>query len=81
MVAFVYRSSNRKQRQDLWRKLRTSNLTGHLSWAIIGDFNYILASNEKLEGLFPRKRCPHFREFVESTNLHNIRFRGYLAQG
>lgn len=42
----------------------------------IGDFNVILSANEKTGELSPGKRCSHFGEFVDSTNLVNFCFRG-----
>lgn len=76
MIAFVYGSPNRKKRQDLWRSLRASTLVGQTSWVSIGDFNAILASNEKLGGSSPSKRFSHFGDFVESSDLHDLGFTG-----
>lgn len=76
MVSFVYGSLNRKKRQDLWRNLRLSYCRDQTLWVIIGDFNVILASNEKFWGLSPGKRCPQFRDFVEDIDLLDLGFRG-----
>ncbi|KAA3479433.1 Retrovirus-related Pol polyprotein LINE-1 [Gossypium australe] len=43
---------------------------------VIGDFNVILSSNEKIGGLLAGKRCPHFGNFVDLANLHDLGFRG-----
>lgn len=45
---------------------------------IIGDFNAILSSNEKVKGLSPSKRCSHFGDFVNNTELDDLGFRGSL---
>lgn len=41
----------------------------------IRDFNAILSANEKTSRLSPGKRCPHFGEFVDSTDLFDLSFR------
>lgn len=76
MIAFVYDSPNRKKCQDMWSSLRTSRLVGQTPWVIIGDVNAILASNEKVRGTSLGKRCPHFGDFIDSTDLHHLGFRG-----
>lgn len=48
----------------------------HTPWVIIGDFIVILFSNEKIGGLSHGKRCPYFGEFVETTDLYDLGFRG-----
>lgn len=45
-------------------------------WMVIGDFNAILSSDEKNGGLSIGKRCPYFCDFVDSSNLHDLDFRG-----
>ncbi|KAL1119222.1 hypothetical protein V6Z11_D01G089000 [Gossypium hirsutum] len=42
----------------------------------IRDFNVILSSNEKIDDLSSGKRCPHFGEFVDFLDLHDLGFRG-----
>ncbi|KAA3481278.1 hypothetical protein EPI10_021653 [Gossypium australe] len=42
----------------------------------IGDFNVILSFTEKSGGFSTGRRCPHFGDFVYSTELHNLGFRG-----
>ncbi|KAK5785130.1 hypothetical protein PVK06_039682 [Gossypium arboreum] len=62
-------------RQLLWNDLKNKNLVGQIPWMVIGDFNVILASIEKTGGLTKGRRCPHFGDFVDFVELHDLRFR------
>ncbi|XP_040934435.1 uncharacterized protein [Gossypium hirsutum] len=75
-MAYVYGSPNRQKRQLLWNKLRNSIPLGQSPWIAIGDFNAILSSSEKYEGLSRGRRCPYFGNFVASAELHDLGFRG-----
>ncbi|MBA0752034.1 hypothetical protein Gogos_000914 [Gossypium gossypioides] len=68
--------SNRQVRQFLWNDLRSRNLLGQIPWIAIGYFNTILSSSEKSWGLYRGRRCPYFSDFVDSTELHDLGFRG-----
>lgn len=48
---------------------------------IIGDFNAILSSNEKVKGLSPSKRCSHFGDFVNNTELETWALGVLLLHG
>ncbi|KAH1038646.1 hypothetical protein J1N35_040389 [Gossypium stocksii] len=76
LIGFVYGSSNRQKRKDLWYDLRVTIPDGQTLWMVIGDFNAILSSNEKTGGLSIGKRCPQFGNFVDLANLHNLGFKG-----
>ncbi|KAK5845345.1 hypothetical protein PVK06_001517 [Gossypium arboreum] len=71
----MYGSPNRQKRQLLWDNLRNTVFLGQFPWMAIGDFNAILASSEKTGSLTEGIRCPHFGDFVESANLHDLGFK------
>ncbi|KAK5840181.1 hypothetical protein PVK06_009066 [Gossypium arboreum] len=76
LIGFVYRSHNRQKRKDLWHELRATIPAGQTPWMVIGYFNAILSSDEKKGGLSNGKRCPHFGNFVDLSNLHDLGFKG-----
>ncbi|KAK5832639.1 hypothetical protein PVK06_016441 [Gossypium arboreum] len=47
-----------------------------IPWMAIGDFNAILAPSEKSGSLIEGRRYPHFRDFVDSGELHDLGFKG-----
>ncbi|KAK5772409.1 hypothetical protein PVK06_048697 [Gossypium arboreum] len=54
------KSPNRQRRQFLWSELRKSIPLGQSPWIAVGDFNVILSTSEKSEGLSRGKGCPYF---------------------
>ncbi|KAG8479287.1 hypothetical protein CXB51_029072 [Gossypium anomalum] len=47
-----------------------------IPWMAIRDFNAVLAPSEKSRSLTKGRHCPHFGDFVDSAELHDLRFKG-----
>ncbi|KAG8502883.1 hypothetical protein CXB51_000604 [Gossypium anomalum] len=62
--------------QNLWSELKNSIPLDQSPWTAIGDFNAILSSSKKFEGLTRGKRCLNFSDFVDSAELYDLGFTG-----
>jgi len=50
-MTFVHARNKGEQRRTLWYDLRTITLQMSQPWCFMGDFNSVLATNDRLAGL------------------------------
>ncbi|KAK8644073.1 hypothetical protein V6N13_013346 [Hibiscus sabdariffa] len=76
LVTFVYASPHSSKRKFLWSSLR--QLAPHISepWAIIGDFNATLSSNERIGCVGSSKPDSDFLSTLFDTGLHDLGYYG-----
>lgn len=76
-ITFVYASTDTRVRNDQWESLIQRQQQWGEQWIIGGDFNDILAHEEKRGG---RQRLESsfgdFRHFVGAMGMGDIKFRG-----
>ncbi|MBA0776878.1 hypothetical protein Gotri_011819 [Gossypium trilobum] len=75
-VVFIYGSPNIRKRRGLWDALKVTIPCSSFPWIVVRDFNAILTSNEKRGGRVNGKRCSFFWNFMESSDLHDLGFKG-----
>lgn len=80
-LSTIYASLDRRQRLQLWDSLKhflASHVTTFDPWLLIGDFNSILAPQDKLGGRWDTRHPGHcnFHEFMDSTNINDMGFVG-----
>ncbi|XP_058762288.1 uncharacterized protein LOC131635665 [Vicia villosa] len=49
-ITVIYAQNQLQQRQDLWRNLKRTTLTIQDLWMVIGDFNNVLSTNDRIGG-------------------------------
>ena len=74
----IYRHSKEEKKVETWRLMRHLHACRALPWVCLGDFNEILSSDEKNEGI-PRHVTPMlaFRHTLLHSGLADLSFRGY----
>ncbi|KAA3462706.1 Non-LTR retroelement reverse transcriptase [Gossypium australe] len=76
LTAIVYGNPNPIKRKSLWEALKAAIPSDNTPWMALGDFNALLSEEDKKSSSIIGKRCPHFREFLESKNLQDLGFQG-----
>ncbi|XP_042974710.1 uncharacterized protein LOC122306347 [Carya illinoinensis] len=67
------------KRSSTWNLLSMIRPSFNQAWCVMGDFNEILASNEKWGGRQrPKKQMEEFRHAVHCNNLHDLGWKGSL---
>lgn len=70
LLSSVYASQRSEERGILWRNLEVVAENCNLPWAVMGDFNELLMSEEKLGGRnFSRKRADKFAGMMGAREL------------
>ncbi|CAN1808039.1 Transposon TX1 uncharacterized 149 kDa protein [Linum perenne] len=76
-LSAVYARPNAASRALLWDELRLIASTMQLPWGIIGDFNCVLAEEDKAGGAaFSPYRAESFRQWVGDCGLVDLGFSG-----
>lgn len=76
LLTGVYASTNYVQRRDLWDYL-SSQANTNLPWCVLGDFNSITSSSEKMI-LRPSRLIPDFQNLILSSGLQDMGFTGSI---
>lgn len=73
-----YGNPERSRRRESWQLIKHLATLSSLPWALMGDFNDILSSNEK-RGRHPQPQwlINGFRDAVECSGLRELPFEGY----
>ncbi|XP_044497603.1 uncharacterized protein LOC123219672 [Mangifera indica] len=79
-VTIVYGSNNPMERKVLWRNLiNKSHMMENSPWIILGDFNSIKHSQEKVGGAtWGNYYCEELRNCMRDAELDDLRFMGHL---
>ncbi|XP_060200867.1 uncharacterized protein LOC132629156 [Lycium barbarum] len=77
LATFVYAKCNEGERLELWDNLYHLANSMDLPWMVGGDFNVILAEEEKLGGLpVTLAECEDFAFCINSCGLFDMGFKG-----
>lgn len=69
-VMFIYGKNDAKGRLELWRELQSIHLTVHGPCLILGDFNNVLSSADRVSGLpVSDPECAPFRDTICDLQL------------
>ncbi|MBA0827872.1 hypothetical protein Goarm_012615, partial [Gossypium armourianum] len=71
----AFGSPNSRKRRCLWDALKVTFSGNGYPWMAVGDFNALLSPSEKKGGRVSGKRCSYFRDFVDSTGVHDFGFK------
>ncbi|KAJ4848025.1 hypothetical protein Tsubulata_009359 [Turnera subulata] len=76
-VTFVYGAPERRNRRELWRELSDLRTGAQKEWLLLGDFNSVADSSEKL-GQCPviRQDMEAFVQFMDQNLLMDLGFKG-----
>ena len=80
-ITAIYASSNWRKRRQLWSQLtefHQIHVSDTVPWLLLGDFNSILDSSEKLGGRLDPfvANSKEFKDFVSNTQLLDLGFVG-----
>lgn len=70
VVTVVYASTDVTKRRDLWNKLINLACNIRVPWMVLGDFNSILNSQERVGGAEIRPQ--HFADFLDCVNITGL---------
>ncbi|MBA0795939.1 hypothetical protein Gohar_006759 [Gossypium harknessii] len=76
LIAFVYESLDRQKWKLLWEGLKSTIKSKRIHWLAIGDSNVILSFDKKRGEQVVGRKCSLFGEFLESSELNDLRFKG-----
>ena len=77
LLTAIYASPNFNKRKMLWEYLKNLAPSVNLPWVLLGDFNEMLAEDEKMGGLpLNRNRISAFRECINQCGLMDLGFHG-----
>lgn len=78
ILTVVYGYNEKSNRRELWRKLRYQHqIYGNLPWIIMGDFNIILDSQDKIgEKRIDRNAIREFKDWIRDMDIINLPSRG-----
>ncbi|XP_061999558.1 uncharacterized protein LOC133716939 [Rosa rugosa] len=72
-----YGNPSAAERQESWNLIRSLSDDDSLPWVVLGDFNEIVHSSEKLDGrLRPESQMRGFREALSYAELVDLGFHG-----
>ncbi|XP_062076011.1 uncharacterized protein LOC133780155 [Humulus lupulus] len=74
LVTFVYGFNMEEERRVLWTDLKAVNTTE--PWVILGDFNEILNSKERIGARVKFRKPVDFKDYVEHCHLEDVKYRG-----
>ncbi|XP_062112848.1 uncharacterized protein LOC133824003 [Humulus lupulus] len=75
-VTFVYGFNEDKKRAQLWMDLEEISMQIQGPWIVMGDFNDILFSNERVGKGSTKSPTQDFRDCVEKCNLEDLKYSG-----
>ncbi|XP_062118853.1 uncharacterized protein LOC133832541 [Humulus lupulus] len=75
-VTFVYGFNEDKKRAQLWIELEEISMKIQGPWIVMGDFNDILFSNERVGKGSTKSPTQNFRDCVEKCNLEDLKYYG-----
>lgn len=77
-ITFVYGANDRVGRIALWNELRRLALLTNQACLVLGDFNSILSSEDRLGGtLVTDAECSDFREAISDSHLQRLQYIGW----
>ena len=77
IISPIYASPRLTQRKIMWDNLSQVAQLHNLSWLLLGDFNEVLSSDDKLGGRQVNlNRALDFKACLDSSNLLDLRFSG-----
>lgn len=72
-----YGASEEFMREASWNLLRSLNVSLHIPWVVIADFNEIAFSTKNLRGIPRRDRqMSRFREALDDCSLTDMGYNG-----
>jgi hypothetical protein len=73
----IYGEAKKEERVKTWKLLRTLKNQNNKPWLVVGDFNEILHSWEKVGGApKPQQQMDRFKETLEECGLDDLGFVG-----
>ncbi|KAL6565242.1 hypothetical protein OROGR_002193 [Orobanche gracilis] len=77
-ITFIYGLNERDDRRSLWSNLRSIAGMVHEPWLILGDFNNVLNSEDRIGGTpVSESECIEFRDVLNETELQEVRYVGW----
>ncbi|XP_074274081.1 uncharacterized protein LOC141597513 [Silene latifolia] len=74
IATFVYAYNKIEDRVPLWNALLRNRVTG--PWIVLGDFNNVMFSNERLGGIVKDDEMFPFQSTVNNCDLHDMKTTG-----
>ncbi|KAL6565247.1 hypothetical protein OROGR_002198 [Orobanche gracilis] len=75
-ITFIYGLNERDDRRSLWSNLRSIAGMVHEPWLILGDFNNVLNSEDRIGGTpVSESECIEFRDVLNETELQELGVR------
>ncbi|XP_062079945.1 uncharacterized protein LOC133784673 [Humulus lupulus] len=75
-VTFVYGFNEDKKRAQLWIELEEISMQIQGPWIVMGDFNDIMFSNERVGKRCNKSPTQDFRDCVEKCKLEDLKYSG-----
>ncbi|XP_039064994.1 uncharacterized protein LOC120210300 [Hibiscus syriacus] len=76
-ITLVYTSPNTLRRRTIWDQVRALEPELNSHWVLVGDFNVICNSSERMGGSHNRTEiCSRFRDFLFNSGLLDMGFNG-----
>ena len=77
LLTAIYALPNFNERKILWNYLKDLSPSVNMPWVLLGNFNDMLAEDEKMGGLpLNKNRLNAFRDCINSCGLMNLGFHG-----
>lgn len=77
LLSFIYASPLRERRNILWENLKSLSAVNSLPWVIGGDFNDVMAADEKWGGrIASSSRINSFKACMDACGLVDLGFSG-----
>lgn len=75
-VTIIYAKNSIQERQELWRGLRDLGNTIHEAWLMLGDFNVVLSSEDRIESAVTQQEVQDFKDCVDHLQLTSLQAKG-----
>lgn len=77
IISFVYAFNTKEERKTLWTELITQSNKSGLPWLVVGDFNLVLSSEDRLGGnLVTWEEVIDFKTFLDTCGLMELAHGG-----
>lgn len=77
IAAWVYDTPYREEKEDFWGNMESDFPHANLPWFCGGDFNEIMWSFEKNEGIDPSPSIPRFlQDFMKKDEFLDLGYQG-----
>ncbi|KAJ8445635.1 hypothetical protein Cgig2_018576 [Carnegiea gigantea] len=76
-IAFVYGSSEKTERWDLWQYLKRLSSSMQEPWFVGGDFNSLMSENERIGG--DPVTCTNMEDFITCGDNYHLQEANYMG--